>query len=330
MPEKQVCVIGGESLLGRELRDQLAETKFPATVKLVGADEEGAGVITIQSAEPVVITPLDEDVMAASSIAFLAGSAQLSHKVLDFAKRTKSKCRLIDLSGALEDQPNARLRAPSVESEPFSVEPGAIHVIAHPASVVLASLLGRVYKKHPLRHAVVVAFEPVSERGQAGLNELQQQTANLLSFRALPKDVFDAQISFNLLGRYGESAPLKLEDIEHRIERHMATLFGQIPMPSLRLVQAPVFHGYSFSLWLEFENSTDCGELAETIATAQIEVRSADLEPPSNVGSVGQSGVTAGLIEPDRNAPRAIWMWAVADNFRIRVDDALAVAKQLL
>jgi aspartate-semialdehyde dehydrogenase len=330
MAQQQVCVVGGESLLGRELRDQLAETKFPASVKLVGADEEGAGIITVQGAEPVVMTALDEGVLAASRIAFLAGSEQLSHKVLAFASRTGSKCHLIDLSGGLEDQPNARLRAPSVESEPFVVEPGAIHVMAHPASVVLASLLGRIYRKHTLRHAVVIAFEPVSERGQPGLNELQQQTANLLSFRALPKDVFDAQISFNMLARYGESAPLKLEDIEHRIERHMATLFGQIPMPSLRLVQAPVFHGYSFSLWLEFENPTDCNELAEAMATAQIEVRSSDLEPPSNVGSVGQSGVTVGLIEPDRNLPRAIWMWAVADNFRITVDNALEVAKQLL
>ena len=123
---------------------------------------------------------------------------------------------------------------------------------------------------------------------------------------------------------------MKLEEIENRIERHMATLFGKIPMPSLRLVQAPVFHGYSFSIWLEFEKPTGCDELAEALATAQIEVRSRDLDAPSNVGSVGQPGITIGVIEADRNHPRAMWMWAVADNFRVTVDNALEIAKQLL
>jgi len=330
MADQQICVVGGESLLGRELRDQLAETKFPANIKLAGADEESTGILTLQGTEPVVMTALDEDVLAKSKIVFLTGSEKLSQKVFDFATRSKSKSHLIDLTGGLEDQPSARLRAPSVEPAGFTVDSTAIHVLAHPVSVVLAALLGRVHKKHPLRHAVIVALEPASERGQAGLNELQQQTANLLSFRPLPKDVFDAQISFNLLPRYGEAAPLKLEEIEHRIERHMATLFGKIPMPSLRLVQAPVFHGYSFSIWLEFENSTGADELAEALATAQIEVRGSDLDAPSNVGSVGQGGITIGVIEPDRNHPRAIWIWAVADNFRIVVDDALEIAKQLL
>src|SRR4051794_16963870 len=65
--------------------------------------------------------------------------------------------------------------------------------------------------------------------------------------------------------------------------------------------------------------------LIEQLASAQIEVRGADLDAPSNVGSVGQSGVTVGLIETGPNHPKAIWLWAVADNFRITVDSAIEV-----
>jgi aspartate-semialdehyde dehydrogenase len=70
--------------------------------------------------------------------------------------------------------------------------------------------------------------------------------------------------------------------------------------------------------------------VSESLASAQIEVRGADLEPPTNVGSVGQPGVTVGLIETDRNDPKALWMWAVADNFRVTVENALETARQLL
>ena len=38
------------------------------------------------------------------------------------------------------------------------------------------------------------------------MDELHEQTVNLLSFQQLPKTVFDAQVAFNLLDRYGEKS----------------------------------------------------------------------------------------------------------------------------
>jgi aspartate-semialdehyde dehydrogenase len=330
MAVQNVSIVGGESLLGRELREQLAEVKFPAKLKLIGADAENTKVLSIHEGEPVVLTELDADALEQSRMVLLAGTALSSEKALKLVRETASKPAIIDLTGALEDQPNARLRAPGLEPEGFTVPDDSIHVIAHPAAAVLAQILGRIQKQYPIRHAVVQIFEPASERGQAGITELQQQTASLLSFKAMPKDVFDAQLSFNMLPRYGSDAPARLEDVEHRIDRHLATLAQGTPIPSVRLSQAPVFHGYSFSMWIEFENNPGSVALAEQLASAQIEVRGADLDAPSNVGSVGQSGVTVGLIETDPNHPKAIWLWAVADNFRITVDSAIEVARQLL
>ncbi|MEP6534447.1 MAG: Asd/ArgC dimerization domain-containing protein [Bryobacteraceae bacterium] len=330
MINHDVCIVGGESLLGRELRDQLAETKFPARVKLIGADEEGAKVLSIQDGEPVVITELDADVLERSRVVFLTGSPLSSRKAHGLVLESASKPEIIDLTGALEDQPNARLRAPILEAENYSVPAGAIHVIAHPAATMLAQIFRRIHRHYPILHSVVQIFEPASERGYAGLTELQKQTASLLAFKTLPKEVFDAQLSFNMLPRYGSDAPVQLEDIEHRIDRHLASLSHNAPVPSIRLSQAPVFHGYSCSIWLEFENNPGSVAVSEALASAQIEVRGADLEPPSNVGSVGQSGVTVGLLETDRNHPKAMWMWAVADNFRVAADSAMDVARQLL
>jgi hypothetical protein len=48
------------------------------------------------------------------------------------------------------------------------------------------------------------------------------------------------------------------------------------------------------------------------------------------VGATGQAGVTAGLIELDRNNPRAVWLWAVADNYRISADSAASAVARIL
>ena len=102
------------------------------------------------------------------------------------------------------------------------------------------------------------------------------------------------------------------------------------PLPSLRLIQAPVFHGYSSSVWVSFESSPTVADLELALATAGIEVRSADEEPPNNVGAAGQSGLTVGDIRKDRNNPRAFWFWLVADNLRLFAETGVAVLKECL
>ena len=115
-------------------------------------------------------------------------------------------------------------------------------MIAHPAAVVLATLLLRAQKAGEVKQVVATAFEPASEHGQKGMDELHQQTINLLSFQQLPKSVFDTQVAFNLLSRYGEESVPTLAAVERRVMKHYRHIAGKdAPIPSLLLLQAPVF-----------------------------------------------------------------------------------------
>ncbi|HVX65174.1 MAG TPA: Asd/ArgC dimerization domain-containing protein [Bryobacteraceae bacterium] len=325
-----IAIVGGTSLLGRELRDLLAG--LPLLTKLIGVDDAEAGTLTEQGGEPAIITALDEENLSGARVALLAGSAESSGKALDVVHRLKHGPALIDLTYLLEDHPSAHLRAPMVEPAHYAVPPDAEHVVAHPAAVLLAMLLVRINQVHTLRSAVAHVFEPASERGHRGIDELHKQTAGLLTFQKVPKDVFDEQAAFNLLARYGSEAHDSLEAIEMRIERHLATLLalnGTIPMPSLRLIQAPVFHGHSVSLRVEFDQNPGVLALEHGLAGAQIDVRGADLEPPNIVSIAGQSGIAVGAITADRNDPHAVWLWAVADNIRLQAENAVGVARAL-
>lgn len=325
------AIVGSSSLLGREIRDLLAQT--PIQTKLIGADEIEAGTLTEERGEPVVMTELDEENLAGARVAFLAGSAQSSRTALELLGKVRERPALIDLTYVLEEHPAAHLRAPMVEPANYQVPPETEHVVAHPAAIVLALFLVRLNQVRAVRRSVANVFEPASERGQKGIDELHQQTVNLLTFQKLPKAVYDEQAGFNLLARYGSEAPEALEAIELRVERHLATLLalnGNLPLPSLRLIQAPVFHGHSLSLWVEFEDEPQVKALEEGLQTAQIDVRGAGVESPNIVGLAGQSGIAVGAIAADRNNPRAAWFWLVADNIRIMADNAVAVARGLI
>jgi len=205
-------------------------------------------------------------------------------------------------------------------------------VIAHPAAVALTMFLTKLAETQRIRQAVTVVFEPASERGQGGLDELQKQTVNLFAFKPLPKAVFDAQVSFNMLPAWGADAAQSLADVELRIERHLASLLGpgsSVPMPSLHLVQAPVFHGYSFSLWVLFDAPAEPDRIAAELTSVNIDVRSGDQEPPTSAGIAGQSGIVVGSMMKDRNQPQACWFWMAADNLRMSADNCVEVIREV-
>jgi aspartate-semialdehyde dehydrogenase len=195
-------------------------------------------------------------------------------------------------------------------------------------------VLSRLHPNFPIARSIVHIFEPASERGKSGIDELQQQTVNLLSFKELPKDIFGAQLSFNMLPRLGEESAVQLHEVEDRIERHLATLLERVetgaPMPSIRLIQAPVFHGYSLSFWIEFEDAPDMNELEGALSGDWVDVRAENVEPPDNAGVAGQSGISVGAITPDRNDGSAVWLWLAADNLRLTAETAALIAREAI
>lgn len=328
-----IAVVGGESLLGKEVNELLASSGLGANVTLIASEEgEDTSVITSGREEPEVMRSLQAADVTSAKAVVLAGPPESSRKVRGLIRGAAPAPVLIDLSGAFEDRPETRLRAPMAEPSGFQGA-SAIQAIAHPAAIALALFLQQLQNIAAIRRSVIEIFEPVSERGHAGIDELQKQTVGLLSFKPLPKDVYDAQVSFNMLAQYGSDSQHSLAVIEQKIDRHLASLLaaaGTIPMPSLRLIQAPVFHGYSISLWIEFEQRPDIETLERGLASSEIDVRGKEHEPPTNVGVAGQGGITVGAVAPDRNDPRACWFWMVADNLRIAAENAVEVVREVV
>ena len=324
-----LALVGSESLIGREIRDLLSGNTLGQDLKLVAAGVEEVGKLTDLGGEPAILGALEEENLESARVIFLAGSPESAHRVRELAPRA----HLIDLTYALEDMANARLRAPMVEPAGYEVPADSVHVIANAAAIAITVVLNRLHAERKITGALAHVFEPASERGVRGVEELQQQTIGLLSFKGQPKEVFDAQLAFNMLSRLGDEAPVPLEDSELRIERHLATLLshsGHAPIPSLRVIQAPVFHGHSISLWIEFESNPGVSAIEDILDGAPVDVRAGDAEPPNVVGVAGQSGLAAGGITADRNHPRAAWLWIVADNLRLQAENAISVAQELL
>jgi len=325
----RLAIVGSESLIGRELRELLSERRLAAALDLVSSSESPDNSSSEQDGDHVALKPLTTANLQGMRLIFLAGTPESSRKVAEM----KLSALLVDLTGTIADLPRAVVRAPMAEPERFLAPETRLATVAHPAATALSLVLRRLHSLSPVRHTVATVFEPASQRGREAVEELQQQTVGLLSLKSFPKAVFDDQLSFNLLSRLGADAPVPLANSEARIERDLDRLLSvdpAVPIPSLRVIHAPVFHGYSLSLWVDFAERPDIAKLSAFLKAPQVDVRSLDEEAPSNVGMAGQAGVAIDAIHPDTRVPTAAWVWIVADNVRMLADNAVLIAASLL
>lgn len=328
----RVTIVGSDTLLGRDVEEVFAAGAPDFEMKSVASDVEGT-ILAERDGEAVVIRTLDEAPLESSRLVVLCGSASIGREALGRIRAAPVPPAIIDLSYALEDEEDAVVAAPLSEPPEAGVPDARIHVIAHAAAATVAELLRRLDARLPLRRAIVHVLEPASERGKAGIEELQHQTAQLLSFKPVPKAVFDEQLSFNMLAGYGSEAPISLQSVEERIMRHLAALLGRgtpIPMPSLRLIQAPVFHAHCFSVWAEFKRIPSEAALGEALTTERIDLRGQGEGLPTNLAVAARGGMTVGRVERDRTDRRAVWFWIAADNYRTRAENALCLARLLI
>ncbi len=327
----RVAIVGGATLKGKEVAEVLNERNFPAVDVRLLDDDESIGQLEATGDEINFIQSVRAEQFGHVDFTFFASDAECAHSTWRRARDAGSA--IVDLSGALENEAGAEVRSLWVERERGAMwhpelQPGPC-VVAHPAAVVLALLLLRAGKAGAIRRAVATIFEPASEQGQKGMDELHQQTVNLLSFQPLPKNVFDEQVAFNMLARYGSNSRLSLDSLEERVRRHYHKIAGAgVPQLALMALQPPVFHGHALAIFVEMEQAVDCNRLSQALAGDHVTIASEDAQP-SNVSTAGQPNILLAL-KTDAVQPDGVWLWAAADNLRIAAMGAVECAESMM
>jgi aspartate-semialdehyde dehydrogenase len=326
----RIVIAGASSLLGAELRTVLSESRFAGGDFTLVDEPIVAGTLTEAGGEPAVIQPVEEGSFNRAQLIFFAGSSEFTKRNLPAALNSGAK--MIDLSGAVVEREDAVAWFPKLDwlrGREFATESNifAIPSAFATAAAGLALSLSRV----GLRRLMLIGFEPVSEAGPAGIEELESQTTQLLSFQGLGQPVFDTQVACNLLDRFGPASSHKLCAIRERVRAEIkACIDGKCAMPAIQIVHAPVFYGSVFSATGVF----DRGGLAENISNACVDAGfSIPPDPgigPSNVSVSGSNSTQLSIPEPDASNPETWWFWGAADNMRLPAANAVKLAEMLL
>jgi aspartate-semialdehyde dehydrogenase len=328
----KIAIAGASTLLGKELKEALSESPMAAASFVLLDQDDALGTLDQVGDEVTFVQPITADAFEKADFTFFCGSPDLTRKHWKQALTAGSS--VLDLSGALDQEPGVLVRAPWIGTETSSADLFTPAIIpAHSAALVLALLMERLQQGVPVRSADATLLLPASEFGRAAMDELHQQTVNLLSFQTLPRAKFDAQSAYNLLSGLGENATVSLIGVEARVRQHFARLAGnRWPPLGLQAILAPVFHGHAFSIAVDLERPVEVAALEELMSGDHMDLVLEDTDSPSNLAATGQNDVLVRLrSEVGRNPTETgrFWIWAASDNLRLHAQNAVECALEL-
>ncbi|MGC1615800.1 MAG: Asd/ArgC dimerization domain-containing protein [Candidatus Acidiferrum sp.] len=322
-------IAGASSLLGAELRSLLEESRFAGAEFRLVDEEIAAGVLTEAGGEPVLIRPVEEGTFDRAGKVFFTGSADFTRANLGAARAANAK--VIDLSGATAGDDATVSWFPKLDALHARKFPKDADVYAIPSAAgTAAASLALGLLKIGVSRMMVICFQAVSEAGRAGVEELESQTGQLLSFQGMGQPVFDTQIAFNLLDRFGPGSKQKLDAVRERLRAETKACVGKkAVLPALQVIHAPVFYGTAFAACAELAPGTKFEQVVAACEDAGFLIPS-DGEPgPSNVSVAGEKVAHLAKPEEDPARPGAWWLWGAADNIRLPAANAVKLAEML-
>jgi aspartate-semialdehyde dehydrogenase len=324
----RIVIAGASSLLGTEVKSLLEESRFAASDFRLLDEDLAAGILTAAGGEALVIQPVEEGSFARARFVFFAGSPGFTQA--NVAAAQQSGAKIIDLSGALAAQPGTVAWLPKIEtlrSEAIARDAPA-YAIPSVAATAAASL-AFAFRSVGARSFSFLVLQSVSEAGRAGIEELESQTSQLLLMQGVGKPVFDSQVAFNTLDRFGPASSQRISTMRERIQAEtLAVLAGRANSPALQVVHTPVFYGTTFSACATLDAGVTAEQVIQACKDSGFSITGEDA--PSNVSAAGESSMQLATPVPDAAQSGTWWFWGAADNIRLPAVNAVKLADLLV
>lgn len=329
---ERIVIAGASSLLGGELKNLVEESRFAGWDLRLVDEEVAAGRLTEAAGEPAVIQAIEEDTFHGAQFAFLAGSAEFSKRCVVAAQA--AGVRVIDCSGASLDNPDAVPWFPKIEAlTGRSASKNAQAYCVFTAGATAVASIALALRKFGVQRMVAVLHQPVSEAGRGGIEELETQTSQLLSFQGVGQQVFGVQAAFNMLPRYGAESQLDLHARLLQLRSEVSAALAETGLDeavSVNLLHVPVFYGATFSVCADLDAESNSENILAACCEAGFLLADAGTSEPNNVSVAGETAIHLAVPQPDVAREGSWWFWGAADNLHYAAASAIKLAESLL
>jgi aspartate-semialdehyde dehydrogenase len=327
-----IAVVGATGAVGRKIIDVLEERGFPVANLSLLASARSVGETLLFRGQKIGVKELRKDSFEEVDIALFSAGSTISKQYAPIA--VESNCVVIDNSSEWRMVKDVPLIVPEVNSSALGEK---WEIIANPncSTIQMVVALKPIHDNYRIRRVVVSTYQSVSGSGQKAIEELEQQSRDVLDGKSTRSNVYPHQIAFNCLPHidsFLENGYTK-EEIKMVNETHKILEDNTIEV-SPTAVRVPVFYSHSEALNIETELPMRADKIKELLSRSpgiSVVDNLKNNEYPQAVNACGKGDVLIGRIRGDLVRRNAINLWIVSDNLlKGAAYNAVQIAELLL
>ncbi len=317
MSEFNVAVVGATGAVGREMVKILEERKFPIKDLVLLASKRSAGETIFYKKKELAVHELNDKSFKDIDIALFSAGSAVSRKYVPIA--AKNNTIVIDNSSAFRMDSHVPLIVPEVNPHDIKKHNG---IIANPncSTIQMVVALKPILDEVGINRIIVSTYQSVSGTGKDAINELAEQSSQILNNKKPTRKVYPHQIAFNILPHIDVFENNGFTKEEMKLIHETKKIFGNNKIKiTATAARVPVFYGHSESIYIETQKYISINKLKNIyLKTKGIKLVD-DIDNskyPLAIMSETYDEVMVGRLRKDLTEPNGINMWIVANNLR--------------
>jgi aspartate-semialdehyde dehydrogenase len=320
-----VAVVGATGAVGLEFLAVLEQRRFPiGTLKLL-ASRRSAGQKMRYAGRDVVVEELSDHSFAGVDVAFFSAGGPISKSHGPIA--AAAGAIVVDNSSAFRMDSQCPLVVPEVNPEALGgirlgQKGGAIIANPNCSTIIMLMAVNPIRQAVGVKRVVVSTYQAASGAGAAAMEELRQQTADVLAGKPAEPKIFPQQYAFNLFSHNSAMQADGYNQEEQKMVKESHRIWGDASVGiTATCVRVPVMRAHAESVNLTLaqplDESAALAILRRAPGVTVIDDRAAN-RFPTPLDASHRDDVLVGRVRSDHSQPdhRGLNLFVCGDQLR--------------
>ena len=315
-----VAVLGATGAVGETMLEILEQRNFPVGQVFPLASSRSAGQTVSFRGEDLTVLDVETFDFSQAEIGLFSAGASVSE--IYGPKAAAEGCVVIDNTSRFRYEDDIPLVVPEVNPEAIAQYRNR-GIIANPncSTIQMLVALKPIHDAVGIDRINVCTYQAVSGTGKKAIEELANQTTQLLSGKPVTPEVYPKQIAFNVLPQIDVFLDNGYTKEEMKMVWETRKIMGDDTIQvNPTAVRVPVFYGHSEAVHIETRAKITANEALELLRKAPGVVVTDERKPGGYPTAVtegaGNDPVYVGRVREDISHPRGLNLWVVSDNIR--------------
>ncbi len=309
-----VAIVGATGNVGRKIIEVLENKNLPIKNLYLLASEKSVGSKLSFNGKEIEIQNLETFDFSKAELTFFSAGSKISEKFVPIAARSAV---VIDNSSHFRMDPDVPLIVPQVNSE--DIKNLKKNIIANPncSTAQLVIVLKPLHEHFKIKRVVLSTYQSTSGAGKAPMDEMIEQTKNVLNKKTVLIKNFTKQIAFNAIPHIDVFSDDGYTKEELKMINETKKILDKNIELTATCVRIPVMISHAESVNIEFEKSFSIKKITEVLKNSP---GCKVLDKRENGGYItpldaeGKYETFISRIREDNSKKNSLNLWIVSDN----------------